>query len=102
MFKFDLARERGWSLAELDAKMDGNELAEWQAYHNLKPTYDFYWMTALICTTIANAMGSGKRYKISDFLPYKTKPKKKQTPEQALAAFDATFAHLITPKPTGE
>jgi hypothetical protein len=94
MFKCDLARERGLTLRELDQRMDGNEMTVWQAYHNIKPIYDFYWMAAQISRTVASAMGGGKRYTIDDFLPFTTKVKPKQTPEEALAAFDRSTINL--------
>ena len=90
MFMFDLAREKGWSVRELNERMDANELAEWQAYHRIKPLYDFYWMAALISCTMANAMGAKPARKLDDFLPRYAR-KKTRTPEEALAAFDRAF-----------
>lgn len=62
------------TVRELHAKLDSAELSEWLAYDRIEPLPDSYWQSALIASTVANAMGSGKKtHKLADFLPVRRK-----------------------------
>lgn len=60
--------------------MDGDEFAEWEYHFSEVPFVDPFWIGAQICQVIANVMGSGKRFKVDDFLPMRRK--RKQEPEE--------------------
>jgi hypothetical protein len=75
------------TVRELLARHTGPELSRWLAFCELEPLEDGYWQAAMVASTFANVMGSGKRrFQIADFLPSKRRaPRRIQSAEEGKA-----------------
>ena len=75
--------------------LPASELTEWMAEYQLEPwgleSAENTLMLGQVCATIANVhrTKNSQKYSASDFLPRKSKARRKQTPEQQIALFRA-------------
>jgi hypothetical protein len=82
----------GWSVSELEERIESHELTEWQIYEAIEPFGEQRadLRAGIIASTIANVnRGKGqKAFTATDFMPYLEK-------EQEQSAEDATVAALM-------
>lgn len=89
MFLYRLALRLGiWDVETLADEMDVDQLYGWMGYYQLEPWGDEWLRDAMHMAQFAGAHRSknGPRRKPEDFMPV---PKRAQTPEQILAAFQS-------------
>lgn len=91
----------GCSVRELLARFDSEELSVWLARERIEPLPDSWTQAALIASTVANAMGGGKkRFTVEDFMPVTGKsPAKQKSPEEMKAIMGRLVATTANRKP---
>lgn len=69
----------GMTVKEMLARMDSDEISEWQAFDQRWPLPDPWWQTARLCRTIMAASGNYKRLPEEHVLiPSAIKPEQSQ------------------------
>lgn len=80
----------GLTVRELLARIDGRELAEWEAYAQIEPWGEWRadYRAALVASVIANA-NWGKAFTPDDFMPeFGREPPPPQTIDEQVAIFE--------------
>lgn len=94
-----LARQRGKSIAEVQASTNAREFAEWCVFESLDPASEARadWRAAMLASTIANAFrGKSQRaFTIKDFIPQFRTKKQQRTDdlEQKVLAWGRMMAN---------
>lgn len=55
---------------DFTARYNGNQITELQCFYRIHPEADPWYQTGMICSTLANVMGDGKKkWTPEDFIP---------------------------------
>lgn len=81
----------GKTVRQLLAEIDSRELSEWLAFDRIEPLPDPYWMTGMVCSTLAN-LWAKRRYQPEDFMPRAGPRRREQSPDEGRAILDAMMA----------